>query len=327
MDREDWRIAIDSLNELAMRKKNRETEIFSLAFLDIITCGFGAIILLLLITRPIPVEIDAVKENVGLQSAIETLLATIARQKAELASLQQTKHEIAEPQNDASASLDASISEVSARLSELKIANQGLESVINSLKNMTIRATTEPEQRDPEVGGIPVDGEYVIFIVDTSGSMGEIWSRVIDVMYKVLDIHPKIKGFQVMNDNGIYLMDSTRRKWIPDTPSSRRNIKNLLRLWTSFSNSSPVEGLQTALKTYANHKDNISVYIFGDDFTGDSYDRVINTLKSLNTSTSTQQPIVRVHGIGFTSEYGSGRYATLLRYVTERNRGTFLGLP
>ena len=36
-----------------MNKKNRRnTDIFSLAFLDIIACGFGAIVLLLLIVKP-----------------------------------------------------------------------------------------------------------------------------------------------------------------------------------------------------------------------------------------------------------------------------------
>ena len=36
-----------------MRKGNRRnTDIFSLAFLDIIACGFGAIVLLLLIVKP-----------------------------------------------------------------------------------------------------------------------------------------------------------------------------------------------------------------------------------------------------------------------------------
>ena len=36
-----------------MRKKNRRnSDIFSLAFLDIIACGFGAIVLLLLIVKP-----------------------------------------------------------------------------------------------------------------------------------------------------------------------------------------------------------------------------------------------------------------------------------
>ena len=122
-----------------------------------------------------------------------------------------------------------------------------LEVVKTSLKNVTIRVTASLEERDPEVGGIPVDSEYVIFIVDTSGSMNEICDQVIDVINRVLDIHPKVSGIQVMNDNGIYLIDSTRRKWIPDTSRSRESVKRLLELWTSFSNSSPVEGLEIAL--------------------------------------------------------------------------------
>jgi len=34
-----------------MKKRNRETSALSLAFLDVICCGFGAIILLLMITK------------------------------------------------------------------------------------------------------------------------------------------------------------------------------------------------------------------------------------------------------------------------------------
>ena len=77
--------------------------------------------------------------------------------------------------------------------------------------------------------------------------MNEICDQVIDVINRVLDIHPKVSGIQVMNDNDIYLIDSTRRKWIPDTSRSRESVKRLLELWTSFSNSSPVEGLEIAL--------------------------------------------------------------------------------
>ena len=310
-----------------MKQKDREIEIFSFAFLDIITCGFGAIILLLLITRPIPVEVDAVHENVDLQSAIETVLATIARQKAALTSMILPEQDSVSPESLDSNSLDTKISEIKDKLSALQSSNKGLETVINSLKSLTIQATTDPEKRDPEVGGIPVDSEYVIFIVDTSGSMLGIWGQVIDVMNRLLDIHPKVKGFQVMNDNGSYLMNSTKLRWISDTPKSRQSVKNLLNHWQSFSNSSPVEGLERALKDYTNRYDKISIYIFGDDFTGSSYDDVINTLKAVNIDKSTRKPITRVHGIGFISEYGSFKFATLLRYVTERNRGAFIGLP
>jgi hypothetical protein len=39
------------LTGLAMKIKRRETEVFSLSFLDVICCGFGAIILLLVLTE------------------------------------------------------------------------------------------------------------------------------------------------------------------------------------------------------------------------------------------------------------------------------------
>ena len=37
-----------------MKKRRSSGEIFGLAFLDVIACGFGAIVLLLLISRPAP---------------------------------------------------------------------------------------------------------------------------------------------------------------------------------------------------------------------------------------------------------------------------------
>ena len=42
-----------------MKRRNRETDSFSVSFLDVISCGFGAIILLLMITKnaaPVVIE-------------------------------------------------------------------------------------------------------------------------------------------------------------------------------------------------------------------------------------------------------------------------------
>ena len=53
-----------------MIKRNREIEIFSLSFLDIISCAFGAIILILLVIKKgesIPeqnLDINRVEENI-----------------------------------------------------------------------------------------------------------------------------------------------------------------------------------------------------------------------------------------------------------------------
>ena len=53
------------------------------------------------------------------------------------------------------------------------------------------------------IGGIPVDSEYVIFIIDTSGSMfNYVWPTLLKKIEETLNIYPKVKGFQVMSDEG-----------------------------------------------------------------------------------------------------------------------------
>ena len=73
-------------------------------------------------------------------------------------------------------------------------------------------------------GGIPVDRDYVIFIIDTSGSMKRYWELVIRQIRAILKIHPKIKGIHVMSDNGEYLLEGYASSWIPDTDLVRKRI-------------------------------------------------------------------------------------------------------
>ena len=43
-----------------MKRRNRDFQVFSLSFLDVICCGFGAIILLLVLTKfgePLAIEV------------------------------------------------------------------------------------------------------------------------------------------------------------------------------------------------------------------------------------------------------------------------------
>ena len=50
-------------------------------------------------------------------------------------------------------------------------------------------------RRNDLVGGIPVDSEYIIFIIDTSGSMFNYsWQRMMDELINTLDIYPSVKG-------------------------------------------------------------------------------------------------------------------------------------
>ena len=313
-----------------MKRRRSSGEVFGLAFLDVITCGFGAIVLLLLISKPAPMETGG--------ETLPSVDTTILEEAVELASRLRARWEAlqvllaGEPERPATShaedrALEEAIRLARERLDQIERDNRGLVRVEESLRRATLRAPAPATMRDPEVGGIPVDSEHVIFIVDTSGSMQSIWGEIIDVMDRVLDIHPKVSGFQVLNDNGAYLIGAYRRKWIRDTPALRRSILNALRNWGAMSNSSPVEGLETALRTYARREGKIAIYIFGDDFSGASYDRVLGTLRELNLDPATGRTRVRVHAVGFVSSQIHDRYATLMREVTRNHDGAFLALP
>ena len=313
-----------------MKSRRSSGEVFGLAFLDVISCAFGAIVLLLLISKPALIEVG--------DEAQPSVDATVLDEAADLVGRLRVRWEAlqamlaSEPKRPAASHgqipvLEESIRLAGERLQQLQRDNRGLERVEESLRRATLRAPTPATERDPEVGGIPVDSEYVIFIVDTSGSMQSIWGEVMDVMGRILDIHPKVSGFQILNDNGAYLISGYRRKWIRDTPKLRKSILNALRNWGAMSNSSPVEGLQTALRTYARREGKIAIYIFGDDFRGASYDRVMETLRDLNVDRTTGKTRVRVHAVGFVSSQIHDRYATLMREVTRIHDGAFLALP
>jgi hypothetical protein len=313
-----------------MKKRSRGLDIFSLSFLDVISCGFGAIVLLVLISRPFPEPAEEeVVDATPLLGELFQLEATVDGLETKMSATRQDSdagklllRKLQQLIKSTSASLSAAGSDTSQLEADLK----GLALVQTSLQRASIRKDVA-KARDDEVGGIPVDSDYVVFIIDTSGSMKEIWDRVVREVVNIINIHPKIKGFQILNDNGDHLISGYQGRWIPDTPKRRESVINLFKSWNSASNSSPVEGLEVALKRYTREQGHISIYIFGDEYSGGSYDPVINALVNLNTNRVTRQKRARVHAVGFISNYSTGRFATLMREVTRRNNGTFVALP
>ncbi|MDC3251264.1 VWA domain-containing protein, partial [Luminiphilus sp.] len=193
----------------------------------------------------------------------------------------------------------------------------------------------DAERKNQLIGGIPVDSEYIIFIIDTSGSMfSYAWQRMLSEMEATLNIYPNVKGIQVMNDMGNYLFSRYAGQWIPDTPARRQLILRNLANWNAFSNSSPVEGITQAVRSFYDRDKKISIYVFGDEFTGRSIEDVVLTVDRLNAEADTQERRVRIHAVGFPVQFirppelqDTGiRFATLMRELTHRNGGTFVGL-
>ena len=314
-----------------MKRRRRSLEIFSMSFLDLISCGFGAVVLLILISKTgedvSSASLHEAQNIISQLASLENQMTEHQKQAEQLASENQRK---ATQINSANAALDKLKSQQSAANaaeSEAKDNLEGMELVMESLNRASIRPATNNETRDDEVGGIPVDSDYVLFIVDTSGSMQSIWPRVSKEMKNILSIHPKVKGFQIMNDNGLHLIAAYKGKWIPDTANRRETVFNTFKSWRSNSNSSPVEGLEVALKTYARPGISLSIYILGDEYSGSSFNTVLDRLQSLNRNKITGELLAKIHGVGFVSAGITGRFAVLMREVTKQNGGTFLALP
>jgi len=317
-----------------MKHQRRSFDIFNLSFLDIISCGFGAVVLLVLISRTTEAPVIEVEnEATSMLSSVLDAEAQIQSLENKLVAQEKTNAQAikklgllknqASRQSTASNNTDLQNVELQNQLDGLALAQSSLD----RLKQATTNTRKPSSKRDIEVGGIPVDSDYVVFIVDTSGSMQSIWPQVTSALENVINIHPKVRGFQIMNDNGQLLMSAYSKRWIPDTPSRRRSVIKLFSNWNSASNSSPVEGLEVALKRYANPNIKVSIYIFGDEYSGSSYGSVIRSLQKLNKNRVNGSFLARVHGIGFMSVYSTGRFGILMREVARLNGGTFIALP
>ena len=86
-----------------------------------------------------------------------------------------------------------------------------------------------------------------------------------------------------------------------------------------------LEGLKVALQKYAGKGDSVSIYVIGDDFTGASYQHVIDTIDRWNIDKRTGERSAIIHGIGFPWGLGD-RFATLMREVAIQNGGVFVAL-
>jgi hypothetical protein len=209
---------------------------------------------------------------------------------------------------------------------QLAAAKQSLTDEMQRLLGTDFRRKTEL------VGGIAVDSEYIIFVIDTSGSMfNAAWGQVLRKVEETLAIYPRVKGIQVMNDMGDYMFSNYAGEWIPDSPARRNAILQRLQTWNPFSNSSPVEGIQAAINTFYAPDKRISIYVFGDDFTGRSIESVVDEVDRVNRADETGRRLVRIHAVGFPVylDRPSGRvyrFAALMRELAYRNDGTFVGL-
>ena len=333
------------------RRRNRELSTLSLSFLDAVTCGFGAIILLLVISKifePIRLEESDIELD-GLIVQYEEELREILGETDRVRRQQLATENQIEFDERQVAALEAELTRIRAahqsEQTEAEIAAEIAGELATAKQSLTdemerLLGQNRPRPEDYKIGGIPVDSEYIIFIIDSSGSMRRYeWDRVVSTIRETLEIYPTVKGIQVLNDEGNHLLLSYRNEWIPDTPTNRQRILTELEDWEAFSSSNPRRGILAAIDRYYDPTKKISLYVYSDDFaqqSGASINGVIAEVDRRNREQNGER-LVRIHGVAFPvyfDQLGASAfigstgadYYTMMRILCQRNGGTFVAL-
>lgn len=165
----------------SIAKKRRDTEVFSLSFLDCICCGFGAVLLVFLLTISSKTVVDkTVVEEVKMR-----LNATQREREEKIKDLERITQMLAKARlelQDITTTTKSDQQKISDRKKELllMLAQAGrmkdeLERLLGEKKAMPTEEVAPipiPEvDRRQYLTGVKLTGEFVVFLVRTSGSM------------------------------------------------------------------------------------------------------------------------------------------------------------
>lgn len=310
-----------------MSKQRKISELFSMSFLDIMACGFGALVLILLISEFQESEVKQVENNADIfleaqeekakkiikvesldrlmSSNIEDLIS--ARQRLDVLKIElEKKSFISAKLNDLASDTD------------FQISKQRLKSL-----------SAPMEQK--EASGIKLDSRYLVFIIDTSGSM-EPWVKIVQEIDNLIQTFPDLEGYMVMNDNGSIFHGGD--PWLNPTKTNRSASIGILRAnrakYGSLSN--PIVGLKKVIRVWGDKYKDLGVFIMGDDILDQTsrIETISQEVLKLNTDLSGKTK-VRVNAVGFltsraniSQQQGNKNYLMLMRELTEQSGGAMV---
>ncbi len=326
--------------------KRRPIEVFSLSFLDCLCCGFGAILLLFILSIG--------SGKAGVESEIDVPTLELLQQK-----LAKLEADIAEK----AALLEASINSVDTEIERNRIRSlvQELESKLADLQqehdsrksNMSVADSASAEaarllqsfpfENLPPIG-LPADATHVAFIIDTSGSMRnqitkQLHYGVIEQITELLDSLPQVRNIQFLDTSGNYILNNRAGIWLPDSPGLRQQALRSALNYPKLSISDPEKGIRKAmrdLRSTLKSEDKMSLYVMGDDFQGSTKSFLIQLDRLNPRNPKTGKRPVSISAIGFPTmvnpfrlgaPQGNGRFANIMREISEAHDGVLILKP
>ena len=310
-----------------MSKQRKINELFSMSFLDIMACGFGALVLILLISEFQESEVMEVENNADIfleaqeEKAkkiikVESLDKLMSLNIEDLISVKK-RLDVLKMELEKKSSISAKLNDLASD-TDFQISKQRLKSL-----------STPMEQK--EASGIKLDSRYLVFIIDTSGSM-EPWPKIVQEIDSLIQTFPDLEGYMVMNDDGSIFHGGD--PWLNPTKINRSASIGILRAnrakYGSLSN--PIDGLKKVIRVWGDKYKDLGVFIMGDDILDQT--RRIETISQevlkLNTDSSGKNK-VRVNAVGFltfranpSQQQGNKNYLMLMRELTEQSGGAMV---
>tara|TARA_B110000305_G_scaffold112592_1_gene126740 strand:- start:10074 stop:11081 length:1008 start_codon:yes stop_codon:yes gene_type:complete len=329
-------------------RQKRESADFGLSFLDCICCGFGAIVLLFVITMG--------SANNMIQTLRDQLQEIAQRRLSKMEQLDATESEVARRAVEAKDSVNKAMSRserlrsmmdtLSLQIAQLQAGQEKLMVEVEDEKAeiASMQTELEVEMPLPDINlpvGLPVESNYIAFVFDTSGSMRETTTDQLNEMamakiQNVLDSYPEIKGMQFLDADGRFMLRGTPGIWLQDTPETRLGAMRVLANYPTFSNSNPVPGIFRAIRSLYqpdNKEMKMAVFVFGDEFTGQA-DPVLARLETINPRKEDGDRHVSINAVGFPTvlryplmgAHTGMKFANLMREVAYKHDGAFIAV-
>lgn len=326
--------------------KRRNIEVFSLSFLDCLCCGFGAILLLFILSigsgeAGVKSKVDAPTIE-RLQDQLAALEADIANKVSLLEAALNSEQTSQERER-----ISSQIQELKSTLADLQQEFDTRSAGLTQSQQAAAEATRLLESfkyEDLPPIGLPSDATHVAFIIDTSGSMRnqitkQLHHGVVQQIREILDSLPEVKSIQFLDTSGNYMMRTQARHWLPDTPGLRSQALNQILNYPILSVSDPEPGIRRAfrdLRQGVGSDEHMSLYVVGDDFRGNTQNFLIQLDRLNPRNPNTGKRPVSISAIGFPTlvnpfqigaPQGNTRFANIMRETAEAHEGVLILKP
>jgi hypothetical protein len=326
--------------------KRRQIEVFSLSFLDCLCCGFGAILLLFILSigsgkAGVESEIDDPTLQ-AMRAQLAELEADVANKAALLEGSINSKKTEQERQR-----IQSIIQELESTLADLQQEFDSKQANLSTSQQAAAEANRllkSFKHEDLPPIGLPADATHVAFIIDTSGSMrnqmtNQLHYGVIEQITELLDTLPAVKSIQFIDTSGNYMMRDRRGFWLPDTKGLRNTALRSVLNYPVLSVSDPEPGVRKAFRDLSpdiGPNDSMSLYVIGDDFRGSTQSFLLKLDRLNPRDPATGNRAVSVSAIGFPTlinpfqlgaPQGNTRFANIMREIAEAHDGVLILKP